>query len=399
MGGDCALTGCCWMEPRDKISRMKPTRRAALFTALSSSRIFGANDRIRVAGIGVGGRCKGLLDKLVQLPGTDLAVVCDVYEPRLAMFPQAATTRDYRRVLERKDIDAVVIGSPDHWHVRMTLDAMAAGKDVYVEKPLTRTVEEGDAMLKAHAESKQIVQVGYQQRSTDTFFRAKEQLEAGAIGQVTMALTYWYQNYARNSPDAIQVDASKLDWKAWLGNAPERPFDKVRFRTWRWFWDYGGGTLTDLFSHWVDGVHWLLGESKPSFVMANGSIYRNRHLEAPDTVSGSWRYNKFMVSYESTMVTGLEDGGIILRGTEGMMKVNRAVTIVYPEKGARWDRLTEPTFQYKAQSDGTAAHIANWLECVRSRKAPNSNIADAVASARTAHWGNQSIREERPVRP
>ena len=158
---------------------MKPTRRAALFTALSSSRIFGANDRIRVAGIGVGGRCKGLLDKLVQLPGTDLAVVCDVYEPRLAMFPQAATTRDYRRVLERKDIDAVVIGSPDHWHVRMTLDAMAAGKDVYVEKPLTRTVEEGDAMLKAHAESKQIVQVGYQQRSTDTFFRAKEQLEIG----------------------------------------------------------------------------------------------------------------------------------------------------------------------------------------------------------------------------
>ena len=378
---------------------MQPTRRTALLTALSASRILGANDRIRVAGIGVGGRARGLLERVVKVPGAELTTVCDVYEPRLALFPQAATSRDYRAVLDRKDIDAVVIGSPDHWHVKMTLDAMAAGKDVYVEKPLTRTVEEGDFMLKAYASTKQIVQVGYQQRNTDTFLRAKEQLDAGAIGQVTMALTYWYQNYNFKTPDSLEADPSKLDWNAWLGSAPKRPFDKMRFKIWRWFWDYGGGTLTDLFSHWVDSVHWLMGESKPQLVMASGSVYRNKLLEAPDTVSGSWRYPKFMVSYESTMVTSVEDGGIVFRGTGGMMKVNRSEVAVYPEQGARGDRLPEPTFRFKAVTDGTAEHITNWLECVRTRKAPASNIADAVAAARAAHWGNQSIREEKPVRP
>ncbi|HZO51372.1 MAG TPA: Gfo/Idh/MocA family oxidoreductase [Bryobacteraceae bacterium] len=378
---------------------MKVTRRSALFTALSASRVPGANERVRVAGIGVGGRAKSLLDRVARLPNTQLVAVADVYQPRLNEFMQCATTSDYRRLLDLKNVDAVVIGAPDHWHVRMVLDALAAGKDVYVEKPLTRTIDEGDLMLKAFESTKQIVQVGYQQRSTDTFLRAKERLDAGAIGQVTMALTYWYQNYNTRTPDTIQADPAKLDWKAWLGSAPEQPFDKVRFRLWRWFWDFGGGTLTDLFSHWVDSVHWLLGEDKPNLVMASGSVYRNKHFQCPDTVSGSWRYSKFLVSYESTLISGLEDGGIVFRGTEGMMKVNRAFTTIYPEKGARWDRLPEPTFHYKAESDGTTAHIANWLDCVRSRKMPNSNIRDAVASARTAHWGNQSIREEKAVRP
>lgn len=377
---------------------MQTSRRALLATALSASKILGANDRIRVAGIGVGGRCRGLLQKLPNIPGTELTAIADVYEPRFASFPNIKTHADYRAALDDKSIDAVVIGSPDHWHVRMTLDALAAGKDVYVEKPLTKTVEEGDAMLKAFQSSKQIVQVGYQQRTTDTFQRAKQLIDDGALGDITFARTYWYQNYLARRGKLPAIDAAKLDWKAWLGNAPDQPFNALRYTQWRWFWDFGGGTLTDLFSHWIDSVHWLLGQSKPTAVTATGAKLQLKEWDCPDTVSGSWRYPKFVVSYDSTLIGGIEDGGVILRGSKAMMKVNRAVVAIYPEADAKWDSLPAPSFEFRAQSDGTQTHIANWIDCIRSRKTPNSNIRDAVASARAAHWGNQAMREERVVK-
>jgi len=378
---------------------MKLPRRTFLTTALAAGRVFGANERVRIAGIGVGGRCRGLLQKLPGIAGTELAAIADVYEPRFASFPAVKTHGDYRAVLDDRSIDAVVIGSPDHWHVRMTLDALSAGKDVYVEKPLTKTVEEGDAMLKAYASTKQVVQVGYQQRTTDTFQKAKELIEAGELGEITFARTYWYQNYLARRGKLPAVDAGKLNWKGWLGGAPDQPFDALRYTQWRWFWDFGGGTLTDLFSHWIDSVHWLLGDSKPSVVSATGAKLQLQEWDCPDTVSGSWRYPKFVVSYDSTLVGGIEDGGVILRGSKGMMKVNRAVTILYPEEGAKWDALPKPSFEFRTQSDGTQTHIANWVDCIRSRKTPNSNIRDAVAAARAAHWGNQSMREERTIRP
>jgi predicted dehydrogenase len=377
---------------------MPLTRRAFAATALSASRILGANDRLRVAGLGVGGRGRALLERVARIEGTAIAALADVYEPRFASFPQAKSHADYRAALDDKSIDAVVIASPDHWHVRMTLDAIAAGKDVYVEKPLTKTIEEGYRIERAFRESDRIVQVGYQQRSTDTFLRAKELVDAGEVGEITLARTWWYQNYHARRGKLPVIDASKLDWKAWLGPAPAQPFDALRYIQWRWFWDFGGGTLTDLFSHWADSVHWILGKSRPELVAAAGRKVLMTEWECPDSVAGSWSYPGFVVSYDSTLVSSIEDGGLVLRGTKGALRVTRSAVTLYPEDAAQGGALPPPKFEFRAQSDGTLAHLQNWIDCVRSRKTPNSDIPAAVASANAAHLGNRSLREESVVK-
>jgi len=231
------------------------TRRSFLVTsatALSASRAIGANDRVRVGLLGAGGRGSYIARTAKEHGNIDLAAISEIYEPRIEaskaeLNPAAGIVRDFRAILDRKDIDAVIIGAPDHWHVPMTIAAVQAGKDVYVEKPLTHSVEEGASVIAAVRTTNRIVQVGYQQRSYPHFLQAKQFIESGGIGTVTQVLTWWNQNYAtRRTPPA--VDASRLDWNQFLGNACPREFDPWRFTNWRWFWDYGGGTLTDLFS-------------------------------------------------------------------------------------------------------------------------------------------------------
>lgn len=204
----------------------------------------GANERVRVGAIGTGGRMRELLSCLAKAGGNELVAVCDVYEPhrqsaREKFAPGAQEYVDHRQVLDRKDIDAVVIAAPDHWHVTMTIDAVAAGKDVYIEKPVTHTLEEGPKLEKAVRDSGRIVQCGMQQRSWEHFRTAAEMIGAGKLGKITLIRTYWFQNYLKRGPRP-QIDTSKLDWKRWLGSAPDQAFDVDRFTTWRWYWDFGG---------------------------------------------------------------------------------------------------------------------------------------------------------------
>src|SRR5262249_40252757 len=159
---------------------------------------------------------------------------------------------------DRKDIDAVVIGTPDHWHVRMTVDACAAGKDVYVEKPLTHDLAEGKEVIEAQNRHQRIVQVGTQQRSMPHISKAGELLRQGRGGRVVKVHMSWNRNSERVRRGPLNIDPKSLDWKAFLGGAREQPFDEYRFRNWRWFWDFGGGIFTDLMVHWVDVAHWLL---------------------------------------------------------------------------------------------------------------------------------------------
>jgi predicted dehydrogenase len=222
-------------------------RNSVVMTALSASRILGANERVRIAGLGTGGRCTYLLG-LAGKAGAEIAALCDVYEPhRLAAQEKLAPAAradyvDYRQVLDRQDIDAVFIGSPDHWHVQMTLDAIQSGKDVYVEKPVSHTIEEGERLAKAVTGSRQIVQVGYQQRSWEHFQAAREVVAGGKLGKITLVLASWYQDYLIRLNDTSPVDAQKLDWKRFLGSAREQPFDPLRFTRWRWFWDLAAAT-------------------------------------------------------------------------------------------------------------------------------------------------------------
>ena len=257
-------------------------------TLLATSRALGANDRVRVGLIGTGGRCMYLAELLDSLPANEIVAACDINELRRyaavdTVGHQAKPVSDYREVLDRNDIDAVVIGAPDHWHVRMTLDAVAAGKDVYCEKPVTHTIEEGDALIAGVEKSKRVVATGTQQRSWDHYLIAKELVQGGRLGQITLAEMYWYQNYVRPSWQDMQpeIDPSRIEWKKFLGSAPDQPFDSVKYRRWRFFWDFGGGNFTDLMTHWIDVVQWYMRSPLPSSVVAAGSTHALRELAVP----------------------------------------------------------------------------------------------------------------------
>lgn len=375
----------------------------ALGTRLAASSVQGANDRIRIGIIGTGGRARGLMTRLKDLSGVELAAVCDVYEPRLLQAaeiaaPGAARVADYRRILDDASIDAVLIGAPDHWHKTMTVDAVTAGKDVYVEKPISRTIEEGAEMVRVVEASTRVVQTGTQQRSWDHFVFGKQILDSGRLGQVSFIHTYWYQQ--AGSVAGASVDVSKLDWKAWLGPAPDQPFDVQRFLQWRHFWDFAGGGLTDLMTHWIDVVHWYMDVEAPLTAAATGANHRMTTWDAPDTVNATLEFPKhFMAVYLGSFNSRVDDGGLEFRGSEATMKIDRRRLAVY-RNDAPWVAGThapEPEIYVRSGPDGSIAHLQNWVDCMRSRKTPSADIRSGHLAARTSHLANTALREKRRV--
>jgi predicted dehydrogenase len=373
---------------------------AVLTTALSYSKVLGANERIRLGAMGTGGRCqKALMGNAKQQPDTEIVAVCDVYEPRIleaaAIAPQAKQLRDYRALLDDKSVDAVLIGSPDHWHARMTIDAVNAGKDVYVEKPVTHRLEEGAELVRAVEASKRVVQTGTQQRSWEHYIIGKQLVDAGKLGQITFVRAWWFQNYTRQrQPRNFQPD--KLDRKAWLGKAPDQEVTPAKYTRWRWYWDFGGGALTDLMSHWIDVVHWYTGSPVPSAVMTNGNRYV-LDWECPDTITCVLDYPKnFSVTYHGMMASSVDDGGMEIRGTKATMKLDRAQLAIYPEGSELIGKLgaIEPEILIRSTHDGTIDHVRNFLDCVKSRQTPTANIR--VANA--AHLGNLALKQERKLK-
>lgn len=374
-------------------------RRHFLFTtALSAARVLGANNRMRLAGIGLGGRCRYLLNIARGLRDTQIVALCDVYRPRLAearekIAPDATEYRDYRRLLDNKDIDGVIIGSPDHWHVPMVIDAVKAGKDVYVEKPLTRKVEEGPLVEQAVRETGRIVQVGYQQRSWDHFVVAQGLVEAGKLGRVAMVESYWYQNYYGR--DRKRAFEGEIDWKNWLGPARMQPQDPLRYFYWRWFWDFGGGHLTDLYSHWGDVIQWYMGQDTPDSAWAGGGSHAIPEFECPDAINAAWNYRGFTVVYNGALVGSLDGGGIVFRGSEAMMKLNRDGFWIYPEGVVPAERTQypEPLLSMRSVKDGTYDHMQNFLNSMRARRPGNCPVGPAVKIAEAAHRANAAYRQ------
>jgi predicted dehydrogenase len=391
------------------VNRREFVTAAAAGTLFATKRVLGANDLIRIGLIGTGERCMYLASLLKSLPGNEIVAVCDVYEPRrLAavekMGPRAKPASDYREILDRNDVDGVVIGAPDHWHVRMTLDAVAAGKDVYCEKPVTHTLEEGDKLIAGVDKSKRVVATGTQQRSWEHYLLAKQLIQGKGLGQITLAEMYWYQNYVRTTrqdPEA-EIDPARLDWKKFLGAAPDQPFDSIKYRRWRFFWDFGGGIFTDLMTHWIDVVQWYMDSPSPSSVDASGATHALREWQCPDTVNASMVFPRnFTATYTGTMSSSLEDGGIVFRGTEGIMKLTRSGFWIYREANERRsDReLPEPDMVMKSSGDGTRTNLDNWLDCVRTRALPNAHVRAGVEAARTSHLANLAMRQGKVVRP
>jgi predicted dehydrogenase len=361
---------------------------ASGLTALASTRVFGANDTVRIGVIGAGRRMKDLLDAADKIGSYQIVAVSDVYGPNRDLVMErskglATTHLDYREVLE-KDVDAVFIAAPDHWHVRMAVEALAAGKDVYLEKPVTHSIEEGATLTRAVRSSKQILQCGMQQRSWTHFRDAVDLIQADSLGRVVQVRTYWWQNYQRHWP-AKPIDPQALDWKLWLGSAPEQPFSEERFNYWRWYWNFGGGAMTDLFTHWIDVVHWAMKSDQPRQAQMLADKYIFDQWDCPDTIQAAFRYPGFDVVYEGMMNSSIDGGGLEFRGTEATLKIDRDGFAVYREgvPSGQNPVLSEHSFR-----DGTISHMENFFECVKTRKEPNAPVETGVAAARAGHIGN-----------
>ncbi|HEY6490366.1 MAG: Gfo/Idh/MocA family oxidoreductase [Terracidiphilus sp.] len=360
-------------------------------TALASTRAFGANDRLRIGVVGAGGRMRQLLNS-AENTGVpfDIVSVSDVYTPRREEVKSrtsaaaATTCMDYSNVLDDKTIDAVLVATPDHWHVRIAAAALAAGKDVYLEKPVTHTLEEGETLLKSVRSSRQILQCGMQQRSWPHFRNAVDLIQGGALGQVTQVRTYWWQNYGSNWVPK-QVDVAQLDWKQWLGGAPDQPFSPEKYNRWRWFWNFGGGAMTDLFTHWIDVAQWAMKSDEPTMALMLGDKHVFKEWDCPDTIQAAFRYPGFDVVYEGMMSSSIDDGGLEFRGTEATLKIARAGMSIDREN-VKADR--NPVLKEESVEDGTTPHMANFFDCIKTRKEPNAPVETGIAAARAGHIGN-----------
>jgi predicted dehydrogenase len=407
---------------------MRPNRRdftktaaaAGLATALSSRRVYGANERLRLGFIGLGNRGDQVLDAFLVHKDAEIVGLCDLYPPYLDFAAKKVGTapkthHDYRELLDRKDVDAVVICTPDHWHALQTIHACEAGKDVYVEKPLSLCVVEGRKMVEAARKHNRVTQVGIHRRSSEFCREAAELVRQGVLGKVTVARAFHVLNETPkgigNPPDG--EPPAGFDWDAWLGPAPKVPYNKNRtFYRFRWFYDYSGGQLTNFGVHYLDMIHWALGQEAPLAVTALGGKYGNfDNREVPDTLEVLWQYpGDTLVTFSQYNATAQPGGPrgaeIEFRGTKGTLFVFGNGYEIVPdvlspnEVPARTptDRAVERGYRKGSkaviearkatgQAD-TADHARNFLDCVRSRKRCHCDVETGHRSTTAALIGN-----------
>jgi predicted dehydrogenase len=352
--------------------------------------------------IGSGGRGTFVMTVFQKDPALRVAGICDVYEPNLehalsvaAKVPgnQPKAYRRYQELLANKDIQAVLIASPEHWHAQMVLDALAAGKDVYVEKPLCHTVQEGVALLAAGARSKSIVQVGMQRRSYDLYQEGRDIVKAGTLGNVRMIRSWWLNNYLGGRPE-VKLDGP-LDWEQWQGPAPRRPLDPNRFHNWRFFPDYGNGILADQGAHVFDGIHLLMGASYPLAVNASAGKKQRADFQTPESVVVAAEYPEdfigvFMVNYAAMHYRTRNDQLNQLDGDQARMDIGREELNVYRQGAEDTPAITKKS--ERGFGWATDLHVQNFLECVRTRKQPTAPLAIGFQAALVVIMANMSLR-------
>ncbi len=377
---------------------------ATAAAAASATPAFSAMEAVNIACIGTGGRCRGLMKSLAGIKNVRLAGVCDVWDHALAegkkiADPKAHTSKNFNDLLKRKDIDAVLIGSPDHWHVAMAVAAIEAGKHVYVEKPLTHSIEEGEVILKAMKGKRLAVQVGTQQRSMTHLIEAKKIIDGGKIGKVLKVRMSWNRNADRGGRFKEKVDPRSVDWAAFLGSARKQEFDPYRMRQWRWFWDFGGGLFTDLMVHWGDVAHWFLGLDTPEKAVSVGTHFAYKDVwETPDTVQTLLTYKGgLQVHFEGTFSNARAGAMIEFMGTDATLYCDRGRYEVQPEgKRAEAKELVLGTGpkgrDFYDKPDGERLHLENWLAALRDGKEPSAPVSAGVSAAAAAHLANKALR-------
>jgi predicted dehydrogenase len=401
----------------------KTATAASVSTALGYTRILGANERIRVGFIALGNRGDQVLDAFLKQTDCEVPAVCDIYQPYMDFASKKIGTspkqfKDYRKLLEVKDLDAIAINTPDHWHALQMIEACAAGKDVYVEKPLALTVNEGRAMVNAARKYNRVTQVGIHRRSSAFVKEACDIVKSGYLGKVMSVRAFHIQN---EWPKGIGNPADSapppdFDWEAWLGPAPKRAYNKNRtFYRFRWFWDYSGGQLTNFGVHYLDSIHQGLGVDTPLAVTAMGgrlAIEDNR--EIPDTMEVVWMYpNNTLVTFTqinaNAHAAGLNRGEIEFRGTKGTLYLQSNGYEVVPDAISpneffartpldrsldNWRKGAAPQITVKKGTGDadTKHHARNFLDCVKSRAKTNCDIETGHRSTSAPLIGNIAFK-------
>ncbi len=360
---------------------------APLFVPRSA---WGANDRVAFAVIATGGRGRYLLEKF-QNTGSECVAICDVYEPNLEaaqkLAPSAKAYGDYRELLGQSGIDAVVIASPDHQHAPMLFAALDAKKDVYLEKPLSKSLEQSRQMIDAVRKSKQVVQIGMQRRSAESIMKAKALVDDGVLGRITHVKPQWHWNIAKplnNTPLP-----GKLDWTRFLGSAPKRELEPMRFRYWRYFWDYSGGNMTDQGTHLMDVVEWFTKSGAPKSAIMQGYVAKMEGAEHPDVFTAVFEFPNFMATWTLNYSNSYENGwSITFQGDKATMILDDDGYLVFSEP---WKKGAAPAYEEKAPVP-VESHIANFLDCIKSRHDPNCTVEIAAQAVAGPHLANLAFR-------
>lgn len=395
-----------------------------------------ANSRIGLGIIGFGVRGRQLLLAAQGLPGVEVVAICDVYEGRFRRAAEYVApdsvemTRGYQRVLERKDIDAVFVATPDHWHARMVIDAVEAGKDVYCEKPLAHTIEEGKSIVAAVKRTGRIFQVGSQHLSAIHLHEAKELIEEDRLGSITQVRAWWDTGSligAWVKPIPPDASPTTIDWQRFLGPAPHREFDPKRVFRWRCYRDYSEGLPGDVLSHLITEIHWLLGLNAPERVVATGGILHWKdEREVADTVHAACTYpGGQVVTLSTTQANGYNGTAIQFLGTKATLELTHRGWTLYEEKYAEgysyvveaWPRefreefyrehnlparpspgppegrRTLQSFAWPSGYDSTQEHVKNFFRCVETRAQPLEDALVGHRAATVAHLINLSLEQ------
>jgi predicted dehydrogenase len=439
------------MSARDSINRRQFLEKSSLIAAAASAagaRAVSAQINnaaavklapVGLGFIGVGIRGTLLMEAAAGIAGVEIKAAADCYKGHLEraqelIVPPPAITGDYKEVLSRADIDAVVIATPDHWHLRMTEEALAAGKHVYIEKPMTHRWEEGEAFIAAADKSGKVVQVGSQYMSMGAAQKAVQLIKSGQLGQITLVEGRFHRNTATGAwyyPIPPDASPATVDFRSFLGSAPPKEFDLSRFFQWRLFWDYSGGLPTDLFVHLVTATHQLMGVQEPESVFSYGDVYHwKNYREVPDQMTSMVKYKEgFVLRLSSTASNGHPGPLLTIYGSEGTLEYTggsfkhfyeprtegfaysthswpKATTAKFRELMNLNERLTpldgpasaEPVEYKSSDEDSTRAHIRNWIDAIRTGGKPIEDVRFGHHAALVGHMCNLSYKAGKPVR-
>ncbi len=400
---------------RDFVKQASATAAVGLSLPASSyAKTLGANDRVRLGIIGPGARGQELMRAFLQAPNAEFVAAADIYTRRhdeaKKIAPGIQTFSDHRKMLESKDVDAVIIATPLHCHARHFVDTLAAGKDLYCEKTMTWSIEEAESCLAAAKKNpKRVVGVGQQHNSAGYFVDVRQWIKDGLVGKVAHVESWMSRNTPRGKgqwvrPIPADCNAQNVDWKAFLNGRPARPFDAYKFINWRLYWEFSGGNVTENMVHQIGWIIGALDLGVPTAAYMSGGVFSEKDgREVPDTISVTLDFpNDLVVAWQSTFSNSRFGLGIRILGSDGTIEWLAGTTDMVSGKSVSgWnyfpEKLNRPDAPViKGESKGEN-HYANFVECVRSRKEPNASAELGYRSAIAAHMANLSYRRKQRV--